>query len=433
MTHQGTNRNGEPYFRQIDYILCRKHQKGLLTNCRTYAQRVNSDHRLLIARLQLTKYYALEAVQRKKTQSKRNRYDVERLNDPTVKIKYKNALEEKVETLIAQGKQIPSAKTAYDTLLNSIKEAAKETVGIIDNTSKGKGRKKFEDEEIRELSEKQHKLRTEILSCRNAEKKKEMKTQRNQLLRAIKKRTKMLTAKTLEAKVREISTCKDNAKMFQAIKMARDHGIPRQKLFVNDAKGERITNEIKAADFVRKHFVSQFSDVHKVTIEAHPESPRPLQKPIEDWQVKAAIKKLKNRRAVGLDGICAELVKNGPDVIHGIIATIINKAMETGEDLELGLAKLVTLPKPGKSLGPVKNIRPIALLPLLRKILSLITLARIRDPVNCFLSQSHSAYRVGRSTADIVWAHRWLVAKALRYKTQIHILGLDMSRALNAD
>ena len=62
--------------------------------------------------------------------------------------------------------------------------------------------------------------------------------------------------------------------------------------------------------------------------------------------------------------------------------------MSLGEDLELGLAKLVTLQKPGKPVGPVKNIRPIALLPLLRKIISLITLARIRycigtSVVNC--------------------------------------------------
>ena len=103
---------------------------------------------------------------------------------------------------------------------------------------------------------------------------------------------------------------------------------------------------------------------------------------------------------MGLDGICAELVKNAPPIIHSILADVINKAVENGEDLELGLAKLVTLPKPGKAIGPVKHVRPIALLPLLRKILSLITLARTRPSFDRFLSPDQAAFRPGRVTGD---------------------------------
>ena len=55
----------------------------------------------------------------------------------------------------------------------------------------------------------------------------------------------------------------------------------------------------------------------------------------------------------------------------------------------------------------------------------------MRTPINSYLSSSQSAYRSGRSTADIIWAHRWLIAKALKYKVFIHILGLDMSRAFD--
>ena len=95
------------------------------------------------------------------------------------------------------------------------------------------------------------------------------------------------------------------------------------------------------------------------------------------------------------------------------------------------MGKLVTLQKPGKPAGPVKNIRPIVLLPLLRKLLSLIILERIRKPVNEFLSPSHSGFRSGRSCADVVWAHRWLIAKTLRYKVVVNILGIDMSRAFD--
>jgi len=140
---------------------------------------------------------------------------------------------------------------------------------------------------------------------------------------------------------------------------------------------------------------------------------------------------LKNRKAVGLDNLNAELIKNGPPELANIIADIFNKSISQGEDLELGLAKVITLQKPEKQVGPVKNIRPIALLPLLRKILSTVTLMRIRGSAEQYLSPAQAAFRKNRCTSDIVWAHRWLIAKTLRYKTTVHILGLDMSRAFD--
>ena len=114
-----------------------------------------------------------------------------------------------------------------------------------------------------------------------------------------------------------------------------------------------------------------------------------------------------------------------------MLADLLNMSLERNEDLGLGVGMLTTLLKPGKPAGPVENIRPIVLLPLLRKILSLIVLARMRTPINAYLSSSQSAYRAGRSTADIIWAHRWLIAKTLKYRVAIHILGLDMSRAFD--
>ncbi|KAK2166914.1 hypothetical protein NP493_1298g00025 [Ridgeia piscesae] len=62
---------------------------------------------------------------------------------------------------------------------------------------------------------------------------------------------------------------------------------------------------------------------------------------------------------------------------------------------------------------------------------SLITLQRISDNVDDFLSPSKSGFRRGRSTADVIWGHRWLVAKCQRYKDVIEMLGIDLSRAFD--
>ncbi|KAI0226986.1 hypothetical protein LSAT2_022558 [Lamellibrachia satsuma] len=71
------------------------------------------------------------------------------------------------------------------------------------------------------------------------------------------------------------------------------------------------------------------------------------------------------------------------------------------------------------------------LLTTLRKTLSLITLHRISDKVNDFHSPPQRGFRRGRSTADVVWGHRWLVAKCHRYKYVIEIPGIDLPRAFD--
>ena len=76
----------------------------------------------------------------------------------------------------------------------------------------------------------------------------------------------------------------------------------------------------------------------------------------------------------GLDGISAELLKAGPSQLSSQLAKALNLALSKNEDLELGLGLLTTLQKPGKPSGPVKNIRPKVLLPLLRKLISLMLL-----------------------------------------------------------
>ena len=75
------------------------------------------------------------------------------------------------------------------------------------------------------------------------------------------------------------------------------------------------------------------------------------------------------------------------------------------------LCGLFIVTKPGK---PKPNLRPIILLNTLRKVLSLITLDRIRPSIKKYLSHSQSGFRPEQSTSDVVWTHRWLAAKQLQ-------------------
>ena len=162
-----------------------------------------------------------------------------------------------------------------------------------------------------------------------------MKTDRNRLLKKIRRRVMDLRMQQIQAKVKAVDQFKDSAKQFEAIRIVKEFGRTNQKLVVNNDEGDRIMDDVEAAEYVRSYFVSQFSDPTKAPLEAHPPNPKPLDCPIRDYEVKAAVKKLKNRRAVGLDGLNAELLKNGPPVINSIIALLLNTAMAHGEEYSI--------------------------------------------------------------------------------------------------
>ena len=59
------------------------------------------------------------------------------------------------------------------------------------------------------------------------------------------------------------------------------------------------------------------------------------------------------------------------------------------------------------------------------------SLFRIRPFVEEYLSKSQSGFRPDRSTADVVWTHKWLAAKTLKEDVIIKISGIDMSAAFD--
>ena len=57
---------------------------------------------------------------------------------------------------------------------------------------------------------------------------------------------------------------------------------------------------------------------------------------------------------------------------------------------------------------------------------------RIRNKTEEYKGSYQSGFRNGRSTTDIVWSHKWDIAKALTYRDEeYYILGIDLSQAFD--
>ena len=148
-------------------------------------------------------------------------------------------------------------------------------------------------------------------------------------------------------------------------------------------------------------------------------------------EVTKSIMKLNNNRAPGYDKITAEIIKYDREELHQKITSILNNCISNNLDINTGFEILAPLQKPGKTKGPETNLRPVILLPFIRKILSNVVLARIKPKVNEHLALTQSAYREKRRTSDIIWAYRWIIAKTQKVKEKIYITGIDLSSAFD--
>ena len=126
-------------------------------------------------------------------------------------------------------------------------------------------------------------------------------------------------------------------------------------------------------------------------------TPGPLYLLISEDEIRTALSRLHNQRAIGVDGIPGELLKYAADAIANELTHILNEALTSGCDIGLGSGLLISLPKLGKPPGPLAHLRPVVILYAIRKCLSLVMLARITSSVDAFLSPSQSGFRKGRS------------------------------------
>ena len=127
------------------------------------------------------------------------------------------------------------------------------------------------------------------------------------------------------------------------------------------------------------------------------------------------------------------LPKYAPKSIHQEIANIFNITASTG-DVPTALIHglLCPLQKPGKKKGPPENLRPIILLSILRKILTITLLDRTWKRLEEKIPKTQAAYQRDRGTTEQVLALKLIIEKAINSSDlDIYILLLDMSKAFD--
>ena len=161
--------------------------------------------------------------------------------------------------------------------------------------------------------------------------------------------------------------------------------------------------------------------------------PTEMRIPFTEEEIKQAAKSLKNNKSTGIDELPAELIKYAPDITYKTIADIFNEMAKTGANpKEIVIGILNPLPKPKKKQGHPENLRPIILLSVIRKILTICIIQRTWEKFATKIPLEQAAYQSGRSTTEQVFTVKMLVEKAINASDySIYILLLDMSKAFD--
>ena len=150
----------------------------------------------------------------------------------------------------------------------------------------------------------------------------------------------------------------------------------------------------RKADMISSTSISknQFQKENHHTITPFKETePKKLDRPFTGRELMKTTKCMKNGKVTA--DIPAELVKYASVETHNGIATTLNNVFEKHEDIDVGRGILISTQKSKpKPVGPIKNLRPITLLRLIRKILSRTETTRAAPKTKLYLSLSQSAY-----------------------------------------
>ena len=150
-------------------------------------------------------------------------------------------------------------------------------------------------------------------------------------------------------------------------------------------------------------------------------------------QTTAAIKRAKNSKAIGPDGLSPIMLKNlGP---HGIkfLTKIFNLVLSTGHTPgKWKTAKIIALLKPGKPANKGSSYRPVSLLSPPAKILEALILPYLTDSIE--LADHQHGFRKGRSTLTALQSIRDHIDQGLNKKRPAHrtvSVAIDLSKAFD--
>jgi hypothetical protein len=151
---------------------------------------------------------------------------------------------------------------------------------------------------------------------------------------------------------------------------------------------------------------------------------------ITEVEVQTAIKKLKNNKAAGPDGIVAELIKLAETKVVKYLTKLFNKIFQSGTfPLEWTRSIIVPLHKKGDHSLP-DNYRGISLLSIVSKVYTSVLNNRLKQwsEENNIITDAQEGFRKGRSTTNHIFSLHALIEKQFLSDSKLYVAFMDFRK-----
>ena len=401
---------------QIDYVLINKKWKNSALNCEAYSsfESVSTDHRIVTAKIRLS----LRKNDKRTATTKH--YDWALLYNKDVRDKYVLELRNRFETLQEKTEK-STPNDEYENFVNAHLEAAAK---YIPTKIKTKYRVPWETLAVRE---KRALVKTASKNYRknptntNALK---LKTAQYQLAGIyIKEQTEYIQNQI--DKIRDSVEDRESRIAWQTI-----NEVSRRK---NTAKAKlKAANQQERIKLWKQHFENLLGNPPKIT---HEPITRIISKqldiklgPFTQEELDLVLRKIKNRKAAGLDEIPPEVWKTRQ--FDDILLRHCNAVYNQNPIDRWTKGCILPFPKKG-DLGLAKNYRGITLTSIAAKIYNALLRNRIEPKIDNILRKNQNGFRRNRSTTSQILTIRRILEGVRANNLQATLIFVDFTSDIN--
>jgi len=405
---------------QIDYILVRSRYRNSVKNCHSYpGADVYTDH-ILVAMKCRTK---LKKVQGRK---KIRKWDLERLSGPDCEqFQEEITIDVKDHT---RGNQQPSVNDRWDSLKGTILKSAQNNIGY----KKGRAPKKpwVTNEMIQKMDERRRWKRE------STEKGRKMYKKLNNQLR---RETDKAKEKWWEKQCRDLEELERIGRSDLVYSRVREltekPKISNQSSGIKDKDGQLLSETDKIKKRWKEYIEELYDKEGKPTeleIEMESQIDDDSKGPdILDIEITSAIEVMKNKKAEGVDGIPAEMLKNLGDQGTEELKNICKQIYSTGEWPD-DFTKAIMIPLQKKqNATECGDHRTISLISHASKIILRVLNRRIESKASTFIGKSQFGFRQGRGTREAIGVMRMLSERSLDHDNELFVCFVDFEKAFD--
>lgn len=419
------------HWHQIDFIIVRQKDIGEVHVTRAMKGSVClSDHSLIRAKIA----FCFKPPRLRVRSTPRKKIDVAKLKNPEVSTQLR---EQTAESLRAVGHENLCAEDLWKKLSSAIIEPATETLGYV----KRKHRDWFDEnnEEVKSLLDDLHLHHLQYVNDKASATKKDaylhLKRQSQAALRSMKDKWWKDRATDLQ----NAADRKDSKAFYAGLRTV--YG-PSSKgstpLFATD--GETL---LKNPDAILSRWVEHFEDVlNRVSVISDEAINQLPQSPIHDCldnqpcleETTLAIKQLSTGKAAGPDGIPAEVLKNGGEVIASHLTELFCRIWaEEAVPQDFKDALIVHIYKNKGNRRVCDNHRGISLLSIVGKTLARIIVNRLTKTVaDQVIPESQCGFRSSRGTVDMLFSARQVQEKCREQNMDLYMVFVDLTKAFDS-